>query len=79
MTAIALKQLPRPCRAGVHVVDGELPGPQLAVILGHEIVGRIKVPGAGVTDRAVRQRVGISRLANPINACAATALQDYGS
>lgn len=79
MPAIVLKQLHRPRRTGVHVVDGELPGPQPAVILGHEIVGRIKVPDPGVTDRAVGQRVGLSCLANPINSCAATALQDYGS
>jgi len=35
------------CRTDLHVVDGELPNPQVPIIPGHEIVGRIDVIGAG--------------------------------
>jgi len=30
------------CRTDLHVVDGELPHPQVPVVPGHQIVGRIK-------------------------------------
>lgn len=30
------------CRTDLHIVDGELPDPKLPLILGHQIVGRIK-------------------------------------
>ena len=30
------------CRTDLHVVDGELPNPQVPIIPGHEIVGRIE-------------------------------------
>ena len=36
------------CRTDLHVVDGELPHPQVPIIPGHEIVGRIDAIGAGV-------------------------------
>ncbi|NGX38857.1 MAG: putative alcohol dehydrogenase AdhA [Chlamydiae bacterium] len=32
------------CRTDLHIVDGELPAPQLPLILGHQIVGRVKSP-----------------------------------
>ena len=33
------------CRTDLHVVDGELPDPQVPIIPGHEIVGRIDAIG----------------------------------
>ncbi len=36
------------CRTDLHVVDGDLPGPKLPIIPGHEIVGRIDRIGPGV-------------------------------
>ena len=36
------------CRTDLHVVDGELPNPQVPIIPGHEIVGRIDAIGEGV-------------------------------
>lgn len=36
------------CRTDLHVVDGELAQPQVPIIPGHEIVGRIDAEGAGV-------------------------------
>ena len=31
------------CRTDLHLIDGELPHPELPIIPGHEIVGRITV------------------------------------
>jgi propanol-preferring alcohol dehydrogenase len=39
------------CRTDLHVVDGELPHPQVPIIPGHEIVGRIDALGSGVDRR----------------------------
>ena len=40
------------CRTDLHVVDGELPNPNVPIIPGHEIVGRIDAIGAGVDGAA---------------------------
>ena len=58
---LALRDLPKPkpgigqllvrvntcavCRTDLHIVDGELPNPNLPLILGHQIVGRIEQIG----------------------------------
>jgi len=47
------------CRTDLHLVDGELLNPQLPVIPGHQIVGRIEKLGERVTRFSVGQRVGI--------------------
>jgi alcohol dehydrogenase, propanol-preferring len=47
------------CRTDLHVVDGELTQPKLPLVLGHQIVGRIREVGAGVTHFAPAQRVGV--------------------
>jgi propanol-preferring alcohol dehydrogenase len=47
------------CRTDLHVVDGELPDPAIPIIPGHEIVGRVRQIGAGVTSFGVGDRVGI--------------------
>ena len=57
------------CRTDLHVVDGELPGPKLPVIPGHEIVGRIDRLGAGVQGLALGDRVGIPWLGHTCGAC----------
>ena len=36
------------CRTDLHVVDGELPGPKLPLILGHQIVGRVEEIGGAI-------------------------------
>jgi propanol-preferring alcohol dehydrogenase len=38
------------CRTDLHIVDGELPSPKLALISGHEIAGRVAAVGQGVTS-----------------------------
>ncbi len=57
------------CRTDLHVVDGELPGPVLPIIPGHEIVGRIDALGSGVEGLRVGERVGIPWLGHTCGAC----------
>jgi propanol-preferring alcohol dehydrogenase len=57
------------CRTDLHVVDGELPHPQLPIIPGHEIVGRIDAIGAGVQGLSIGERVGIPWLGHTCGVC----------
>ena len=57
------------CRTDLHVVDGELPEPRTPIIPGHEIVGRIDVLGAGVTELKLGERVGIPWLGHTCGTC----------
>ena len=57
------------CRTDLHVVDGELPDPQVPIIPGHEIVGRIDEIGAGVEGLTLGQRVGIPWLGHTCGVC----------
>jgi propanol-preferring alcohol dehydrogenase len=57
------------CRTDLHVVDGELPHPQVPIIPGHEIVGRIDAVGPGVAGLAPGQRVGIPWLGHTCGVC----------
>ena len=57
------------CRTDLHVVDGELPDPQLPIIPGHEIVGRIDAIGAGVEGLTMGERVGIPWLGHTCGVC----------
>jgi propanol-preferring alcohol dehydrogenase len=47
------------CRTDLHVVDGELAGPALPLIPGHEIVGTVVETGAAVDRFAPGDRAGI--------------------
>ena len=47
------------CRTDLHLVDGELPGPVLPMIPGHEIVGRVAAIGKEVEGFVIGQRVGV--------------------
>ena len=57
------------CRTDLHVVDGELPDPQVPIIPGHEIVGRIDSIGPGVEDLLVGERVGVPWLGHTCGTC----------
>ncbi len=57
------------CRTDLHVVDGELPGPRVPIIPGHEIVGRIDLLGEGVTGLAIGEQVGIPWLGHTCGVC----------
>jgi len=47
------------CRTDLHIVDGELSGPKLPLILGHEIVGTIAATGVGANQFDVGDVVGV--------------------
>lgn len=57
------------CRTDLHVVDGELPDPKFPIVPGHEIVGHVAETGAGVTQFAVGDRVGIPWLGWTCGVC----------
>ncbi|SAK57689.1 alcohol dehydrogenase [Caballeronia calidae] len=57
------------CRTDLHVVDGELAHPKRPVIPGHEIVGTVARLGAGVTDFAPGDRVGVPWLGHTCGRC----------
>ncbi len=58
------------CRTDQHIADGELPEPpQLPLVLGHEVVGRVAALGEGVEDFAVGQRVCIPWLGATCGSC----------
>ncbi|BCQ25341.1 zinc-binding alcohol dehydrogenase family protein [Caballeronia sp. NK8] len=57
------------CRTDLHVVDGELAHPKRPVIPGHEIVGTVAQLGAGVTDFAPGDRVGVPWLGHTCGHC----------
>ena len=63
------------CRTDLHVVDSELPHPQLPIIPGHEIVGRIDAVGAGVRGLQLGERVGIPWLGHTCGVCPYCAMQ----
>jgi propanol-preferring alcohol dehydrogenase len=57
------------CRTDLHVVDGELPNPQVPIIPGHEIVGRIDRIGADLEGFTVGERIGIPWLGHTCGIC----------
>jgi propanol-preferring alcohol dehydrogenase len=57
------------CRTDLHVVDGELPHPQVPIIPGHEIVGRIDELGADVRGLRIGERVGAPWLGHTCGTC----------
>jgi alcohol dehydrogenase, propanol-preferring len=57
------------CRTDLHVVDGELPDLQRAVVPGHQIVGIVEAAGAGVEGLSVGARVGVPWLGGTCGRC----------
>src|ERR1700746_249646 len=47
------------CRTDLHVVDGELPGPKLPLIPGHEIIGTVVEKGESADSFALGDRGGV--------------------
>jgi propanol-preferring alcohol dehydrogenase len=63
------------CRTDLHVIDGELPQPQVPIIPGHEIVGRIDALGSAVNGLSIGERVGIPWLGHTCGVCPYCAMQ----
>src|SRR5262245_18576059 len=57
------------CRTDLHIVDGELPPPELPIVPGHEIVGTVETVGDGVTHLVVGDRVGVPWLGDSCGEC----------
>ncbi len=57
------------CRTDLHVVDGDLKEARLPLVPGHQIVGRVSALGAGVTDLALGDRVGVPWLGGSCGSC----------
>lgn len=57
------------CRTDLHIVDGELQGPKLPLILGHEIVGTVVQIGVQVQQFCIGDRVGVPWLGYTCNQC----------
>jgi propanol-preferring alcohol dehydrogenase len=62
------------CRTDLHVLDGELEGPKLPLILGHQIVGIVVSHGRDVEGVVEGQRVGVPWLGRACGACRVCAL-----
>jgi propanol-preferring alcohol dehydrogenase len=57
------------CRTDLHIVDGELPKPNLPLVPGHEIVGRVEALGSEVEGFAIGDRVGVPWLGSTDGTC----------
>jgi propanol-preferring alcohol dehydrogenase len=57
------------CRTDLHVSDGELEGPKLPLVLGHQIVGTVEAAGPGVDRPLPGERVGVPWLAWTCGVC----------
>jgi alcohol dehydrogenase, propanol-preferring len=57
------------CHTDLHIADGELPEPKLALVMGHEIVGRVRAVGSGVGGLAPGTRVGVPWLGRTCGVC----------
>ena len=62
------------CRTDLHIADGDIHG-TLPIVPGHEIVGRVEQLGAGVTNIAVGERVGVPWLGHSCGTCPYCATQ----
>jgi propanol-preferring alcohol dehydrogenase len=57
------------CRTDLHLVDGQLPSPEIPIIPGHEVVGVVERIGDGVSELSVGDRVGIPWLGYSCGEC----------
>ena len=57
------------CRTDLHVVDGDLKHPQLPLIPGHQIVGRVEAVGTEARGFSIGQRVGVPWLGRTCGHC----------
>ncbi len=57
------------CRTDLHIIDAELTGPKLPLILGHEIVGTVIELGRDAARFQIGERVGIPWLGKTCGRC----------
>ena len=57
------------CRTDLHIVDGELTGPKLPLVPGHEIIGTVERLGEAAGRLKPGDRVGVGWLASTCGKC----------
>jgi len=57
------------CRTDLHILDGELAGPKLPLIPGHEIIGTVVGRGGDAKDFQINDRIGVPWLGYTDGAC----------
>jgi len=57
------------CHTDLHTVEGDINPPQLPIIPGHQVIGRIDAIGAGVSNLEVGMRVGIPWFQSSCGTC----------
>jgi propanol-preferring alcohol dehydrogenase len=57
------------CHTELDEIEGRTPPPQLPVILGHQVVGRVEIAGAGATKFKVGDRVGVAWIHSSCGQC----------
>lgn len=57
------------CRTDLHVLDGDLSRPELPLVPGHQIVGRVQSMGPGVSGFSIGDRVGVPWLGASCGHC----------
>ena len=57
------------CRTDLHIVDGELTGPALPVVPGHEIIGTVSALGPAVSSLKIGDLVGVPWLGWTCGTC----------
>jgi len=58
------------CRTDLHIIDGDLPPRQAAIVPGHEVVGRVMARGPLADRFRMGQRVGVGWLGASCGHCA---------
>lgn len=57
------------CRTDLQLCEGDLEARRLPIVPGHQVVGRVREAGAGVTSVEIGQRVGIAWIASTCGVC----------
>jgi propanol-preferring alcohol dehydrogenase len=57
------------CHTELDEIEGRTPPPQLPVILGHQIIGRVHITGAAVTKFSKGERVGVAWIHSACGQC----------
>jgi alcohol dehydrogenase, propanol-preferring len=57
------------CHTELDEIEGRLPPPQLPVVLGHQVVGRVAAVGEHVTGLELGQRVGVAWIYSACREC----------
>jgi len=57
------------CHTELDEIEGRTPPPRLPVVPGHQVIGRVAALGAGVSDWALDERVGVAWIRSACGEC----------